>query len=842
MHAPRDAVLLGTNFENASTMDRPQMKVSLDYNFYIARHEVTCKDFAEYPDVLPQLSCEDDHVITGITYYDAVLLANARSKAENRDTVYSYVKVVRDKEGYCINLLGLRFNTDVEGYRLPTEAEWVYAFSILYNAERVSDDFTFYVKEWVNDWLGRLKDTTIYNYVGAPNGGALDEHVVKGGNFSAGTPVIDLYSRGDIYVVSASSRARYIGFRLALGKIPSAVWLDGSGEAVDNSNTILVTHSDIHSSTGSYRVKLVYRNNVTGNLVYMNSSNGKPSLEEINDTLSAFHPDISPDGQWVVFSTGMEGITGTSHVYAKKLGSNSLFIKLNVDNAAIPRFRITETGDTVVVYVSDAGDNTAEGDFLSRSTWQVPFSKGMFGTPVKLFDGAYHGGVSSDNQFAVTGAKLLRSRVGVDNLVWYDSAQACNVSLSQDGSKRTLFLDFGGKPGRDFAGSRYGVHEQILIADSTGKLIQMIPAPEGYSFDHTEWVDGHNLIVATLTNPSGNHEKIVLVNVADSSVTEFIGGDDLFHPCMWIEKGVNDLDVDESLDVDSAGLYLGSKILQEDVFWRYKMELLWKYRDSANVVIVGSSRANDGVRPRVMDSSRFVINLAQIPNSIYTTRDFVKNYVLPHVKHLKYLVVSLDIDFWWKMDNRIDNFFSETYREYPGFVYDENHDYWKDGYPKGLYELTSLAPGVENGDKKYLSEKGFTGQNCVDWGEDVPAIATDTTNTTDSLLLEKSMEALREMVALAQKKDVVVIGAIFPQSPAYMETGAYGRHGVRRSLASGIIERLENMESKNFVLLDEYKMGRHDYRSSMFENYDHLCFGGAKLFTSRLDSLISSLE
>jgi len=842
MPAPKDGVILGTDSEKAQPMDRPQMKVMLNYDFHIAQHEVTCQDFADYPDVLPNLSCEGNHVITGITYYDAVLLSNAKSKAEKRDTVYSYSKIIRDKEGYCINLTGLRFNPDVEGYRLPTEAEWVYAFSVHYDSKQINEDFTFFAKEWVNDWLGRFRDTTVTNYVGAPNGGSFDEHVVKGGNFSAGTPVIDLYSRGDIYVVSASSRAQYIGFRLAIGKIPSAVWLDNDGVAVHNSQSILLTQPEVRAATGSYQVKLVYRDNVSENLVYVDFNNGKPTLVEVDDSLNNFHPDISPDGQWVVFSTGMEGVTGESQVFATRFGSSSVSVKLNVENAAIPRFRVTAEGDTVVVYVSDSGDNSAEGNFLAQSTWQVPFSKGVFGTPEKLFDGAYHGGVRRDNQFAVTGARLLRSRVGDKHLVWYDSAQACNVSLSQDGSNRTLFLDFGGKPGREFAGTKYGVHEQILIADSTGKLIQMIPAPEGYSFDHTEWVKGAHLIVASLTNPSGNHEKVVLINTADSSITDFVGGDDLYHPCMWIENGLGNLDIDDSLDPDSAGLYLGSKFLQEDIFWRYKMELLWKYRDSADVAVVGSSRAVDGVRPRIMDSSGFVLNLAQIPNSIFTTRDFVKNYVLPHLNKLKYLVVSLDIDFWWKGDDEGDNFFIQSYKEYPGFVYDENHNYWRDGYPQGLYELTNLAPGVANGSSQYLKEYGFTGQSCVDWGEEPPAIATDTTNAQDSILLERSFEALQEMVEFARQKDVIVIGAIFPQSPAYKNTGAYGRHGVRRSLAAHMIARLKSFESSNFVLLDENKMGEHDYSSNMFENYDHLCFGGAKRFSNRLDSLIASLE
>ena len=92
------------------------------------------------------------------------------------------------------------------------------------------------------------------------------------------------------------------------------------------------------------------------------------------------------------------------------------------------------------------------------STWQVPFNNGQFGIPKKIFDGAFHGGVSADKQLAVTGSKLLRAKMatkssvvfnGVDS-IWYGGEQACNVSLANDGSNRTLFLDFGGATGAQF--------------------------------------------------------------------------------------------------------------------------------------------------------------------------------------------------------------------------------------------------------------------------------------------------------------------------------------------------------------------------------------------------------
>lgn len=850
-----EPVVLGTNQDNAWFMDKPEMSVYLDYSYQVARHEVTCKDFSDYLTLPQSISCKKDEVLTLISYYDAVRYANARSKAEKMDTVYSYSKEIFDQQGNCINLVGLQFNPEVEGFRLPTEAEWIRAFTKVYFSGPVLDNFSFFVKEWVNDWLGSLRDTSVTNYVGAIDGGSLDEHVVKGGDFSSGMPIVNLYSRGDIYKVSASSRNPYVGFRLAYGKIPGALWLDKSGASTDCSMSVLQTPQDIYGKLKSYRVKLAFRNNLTGNLVFVNFNDGKPRVIELQDSLEVYHPDISPDGNWVAFSTGSEGISGKSEIYVRRLSENGGgAFALKVESGAIPRFRITPEGDTVIVYVSDAGNNSSKKDFLAQSTWQVSFSNGSFGTAQKLFDGAYHGGISPDERLAVSGARLLRARkpaskskdiFGTSSLdtVWFNEEQACNASLSQDGSNRTLFLDFGSEVGHKFVGTDYGVHEQLLIADSTGKLIQTVPSPVGCSFDHTEWVGKTGLVVSTLANASGNHNKIALVDISDSSFMELVAGIDLFHPVLWIDEKTLDVKIDKALDLDSAGLYLSNSLLLEDILWRYKMELLWQNKDSADFVVVGSSRPLDGIRPRIMKTPERVVNLAQTPNSIFVSRDLILDYILPHFSKMKYLVVSLDIDFWWMKDNGEGNFFKERYKNYPGFVYDKNHGYWQEQYPQGLYELTLNAPELEGGRKKYTEESGFEGSTCNDWGdEENPVIASDTTSSSDSLALETSFKAFQEILKSAQKKDVVVIGVIFPQSPAYAKTGAYGCHGIRRSLAAKIIDRLKEMESENFVLMDENKMGQHDYRSSMAANYDHLCYGGARLLSARLDTLIASLE
>ena len=46
----------------------------------------------------------------------------------------------------------------------------------------------------------------------------------------------------------------------------------------------------------------------------------------------------------------------------------------------------------------------------------------------------------------------------------------------------------------------------------------------------------------------------------------------------------------------------------------------------------------------------------------------------------------------------------------------------------------------------------------------------------------------------------------------------------------------------NFILLDENKMGDHDYPDEMAQGTDHLNSKGAAKLTHRLDSLIQTLD
>ena len=931
-HLSGGTVTIGSNDKSFKASEKPAMKVELDYEFYMDIHEVTCSDYAkvaEKADLKTFGKCPNDSLpLVDVTYYDAILYANAKSKLGNYDTAYSYSNASFDNDGHCTNLEGLSFDPEAKAFRLPTEAEWVFAATRAWDTSKSwnSENSGFKLQpvcgmgidsagfcdmfgnamEWVNDWMGIFRDTTVTNYVGAPDGGNLAERIVKGGSYNFSAKDFSPYSRGDVYAVTSATRAEYVGFRLAFGNIPNALWMSDNGKIADNFLRPLVHAETIKKQTGSYSVRLVFRNDINGNIAYLDYQNDPPTIKEITQGIDAYHPEISPDGKWIAFCTGVEGLNRPSTIYVQSVDiSSANRVKLNVESAAIPRWKILDNGDTVIVYVSDAGNNKDETTFKSASTWQVPFMNKKFGTPQKLFDGAYHGGISEDNTLAVTGSRLLRARIAkqgstlsqnAEDVIWYDSAQACNVSLVQDGTKRTAFLDFAGAPGKKFVGKNYATHERILIADSIGKLIQTIKAPSGSTFDHTEWAtDGsRSLIIATLANTNGAHTKIALVNPSDSSVIGLVEGDELWHPSLWIKRkavkhsssssissssssapsvsssssssvpkissssssssipGISSSSseienassssigtISFELDPDSAGIYYVSYGPNRDADqWRYKMEFLWQYKDKANLIVLGSSRGYNGVNPLLFNESIFALNLAVSKNFMPGTDYFFNNYILPHMKNLKYIVLTVDNDLW----HTTESFFTSEYKSYPGYVYDANHNFWKDGVPEDLAELTYESLGNYKG-QTLRSTRGFYGVTSTSWGN--PKIETDSNWLASKRdIYYQNFEKLKDMIQKCHERNIILIGVITPRNPKYKDTGSFGSHGLLRSEAPALIQEIADLSETypNFILMDENKMGDHDYTEDMAFDMDHLNQLGAKHLTERLDSLLQTLE
>lgn len=873
VRASGKGTFLGTNEPTAKVDERPQTRVEFTYDYSISRHEVICADFnGVMKDVSGlQLECAQDSLpVSNVTFFDAVLYANALSRKMGLDSAYAYTAVELDAGKHCMDLKDFAFMPAAGGFRLPTEAEWVFAAEQAWNPDlgwnfvnsglaphkvctsgensQYLCDMAGNMLEWVNDVRALYNGDSLKNFVGGVFNSNSAAGIVKGGSFRKAPNEMHLYKRGDDYPIFYSSRADYVGFRLVYGAIPNAVYLSEGGSVSLTPIVALVNDAEIRNLTESYKVKLAFRNEETGNLVYISYASKEAKVVEIQDTIDVYHPEISPDGHRVAFCTAAEGEAGPSSVYVRDLddlGNN--LVKLDVPGgAAIPRWRVKPNGDTVIVYVTSPYNN--DGDqFLQESTWEVPFVNRKFGTPRKLFDGAYHGGVSDDDRLAVSGSPRLRAReetlnetsVVENHDIWYNREQACNVSLSKDGTKRTLFLDFGGSVGRSFVGTDYKVHEEILIVDSTGNMIQTVPTMAGYRFDHTEWAGGvlkdsaSNLIVASLTNVNEAHEFIVLVDLKDNSIHTLVQGGDLWHPSLWVRQE-NSSHPKPTLDKDSAGVYFkydaSNPLIFSSVELAIHMKEFWRYSDEVEAVALGSSMILDAVvEPSV--TSYFTLNMGVSLSDVNLAEYLLKNYILPYAPKLKVIVVELSPGLLFR------NFEENTgwlIEHSPGLQYDQNHL-----SNETKREIADFSLDQENPRDLFSQQYLKNTFLLPPGGWQVPNIAVDISNMSADLLnVQESLNAFRSIKQMADSCGIALVAAITPRNPAYKETEAFDIFGPKWDVAHELIQAVADM---GILIFDENKDGLHDYTEEMAANEYHVSYLGAAQFTERLDSLLKTL-
>jgi formylglycine-generating enzyme required for sulfatase activity len=104
--------------------ERPRHKVTLD-GFYIDATTVTQREYTQVTGTNPAVAFKGDNMpAVNVTWNDAVLFCNARSKRDGLEPVYSYTKINRTSDGGCKSLENITVDFGKNGYRLPTEAEW----------------------------------------------------------------------------------------------------------------------------------------------------------------------------------------------------------------------------------------------------------------------------------------------------------------------------------------------------------------------------------------------------------------------------------------------------------------------------------------------------------------------------------------------------------------------------------------------------------------------------------------------------------------------------------------------------------------------------------------------
>ncbi|MCF0223501.1 MAG: hypothetical protein HUK20_04465 [Fibrobacter sp.] len=220
--------------------------------------------------------------------------------------------------------------------------------------------------------------------------------------------------------------------------------------------------------------------------------------------------------------------------------------------------------------------------------------------------------------------------------------------------------------------------------------------------------------------------------------------------------------------------------------------------------------------------------------------NLAENYAMNHIKKLKTIVIALDFDLW----SIYDDYGELLYSSAPGYKYDADHNYWKGNTPENMLSYVQAAfPASEMAYASYLPQMGFVANGSLQWGE--PLIEMDSlwgANYTEKF--QKHFEQIVKLIDDAAEKNITVVGVVFPQNPAYANTGSFGRYGPQRSVVEKLMECLRTLEKENsnFFVLDENQMGNHDYKDEHALNTDHLSNEGAQQLSLRLDSLLKKIK
>ena len=288
-------------------------------------------------------------------------------------------------------------------------------------------------------------------------------------------------------------------------------------------------------------VKIVFKDDETGALNYIEMDRNLFRHEIIPTPEEPNHPQFSPDGSKIAFSSQYEGSPQpSSALYVIDLASAEHFIyKLDVASAAIPRWRILDNGDTAILFNDYTGSNKSF-QWNNSGTYVVTYSNNTFGTPQKIFNRSYNGGVSYDNTLAVTGSSKLLFHYATDNdttnIDMYNEEQVCNVSISRDSSKIVSFLETRGSMGMQFTQNRrYNWHQYIFYMDAMGSFLKAIKADDGYVFNGTEWLFLPGYQVSTVTSSNDLTESIVLIDYEMGSYYTIVyaPGKQIDYPDIW---------------------------------------------------------------------------------------------------------------------------------------------------------------------------------------------------------------------------------------------------------------------------------------------------------------------
>jgi hypothetical protein len=707
--------------------------------------------------------------------------------------------------------------------------------------------------EWVHDWKGPHPSDTVSEYAGPEAPADIPEVPLKGGAFSYGLSSLRPSSRMATYAAYRSSRAEYVGFRCVRGAF-HAVYGNASGQIL-SVPPVSLQASNLPTLLGATSAKLVFLNRVQGKgmLSWVDFGEASPMVRSLPDNDPVFHPVISPDGQWVAWSTVLEGSPQTGRIKTRRLAMSDTNV-LDLGEGAIPRWW-TSGSDTFLVRSSSAMDNTGNTWKDGATTAQAWSGGKLTGSVMNWSSGSYHDGRTGNLLY--TGYRRLRQKdivSGTERILFTypsngksvgDTSQVCNVSASPDASGRAMFLDFGYPSSSTVVGRSYGIHEIAFVSDSTGTVKRTYPAPSGErQWEHLEWSNHSRWAVSAAIDGTGAQKNLYALDLSTGSTVKIASGEDLWQPGLWVGGARYVPSSDLKIDPDSAGAYLQMidhstpSILGDEIFREFskKNGTYWGQRDSVEFAMVGSSRVGCGIICSEFHAGR-TFNWGMTASHLYGDIQIIRNYILPHSGKLKVVGLSF-MPGWFLEEDGIDIWRQES--NSVGYLYDQHHGFWADSVVTGFDKL--IADGYPMGAEQMAQNTGDWFIPSAGWGAFPPVLYLNDALEVAAPAKAMNMSLLRDLARDLKARGILLVLINFPQSPRYKETAYAETYGVMWANYRKLIDTIQALGSEfgNFHFYDAYRDGNHDYDSLDFLNESHLSERGARKLSHRLDSLIGS--
>jgi formylglycine-generating enzyme required for sulfatase activity len=910
IHAAKKTFIMGSRSALSQDNERPPHAVSFTYNYFMDRCEVTQGMYAAAMGANPSTAnatqgtfgIGDSFPVYYVSFYDAALFCNRRSRAEGYDTVYSYTAVCHGGQKCPYVLENLSIHYERMGFRLPTEAEWEYACRAGSTSDYFWGDsagsqaqkyawhvgnslntshpvgrttaspFGLYdmagnVSELVNDWLGPYGDSLAVNPIG-PAGLPLEqfeashERPVRGGCYALGTSFLRPSGRSEPYPMPAYAASPHIGFRTVLG----VFFADTAARAVSrphDSLGIRVTcaKSDLLSLTKTSRLKIVFvkEDNMRGRLCYLDFTEASPVVREIRDSLPAHGPVLSPDGRCVAYGSQRAGFSAPSQATVRTLDDAAAACARTPASGAayLPCWWVDTASphDTFLVWAEGAAMNNSSEWLSERTMMQRMSGLSFAGSPQVIDDkGSYHGGISRSGQFLATGyPNPFFYDVRLNHRIRYfvppysgrdDTAQVCNVSITPGMARpdEIMFLDYGySLKASTVVGKPYGFHSIIFICNSCVLC------------------DSHVRRWYEVPQGYGEWDCVKWSNHPDfaAAIARPSGSGSGATICLINLKDSSYLPVASGDGISDPYCWIDPNEVAEQPdpyrdFAHYDVPMRANYLSQLQItkkMKLFWNRRGD-VEVGILGSSGAYYGAdpsAMHSFSAINMAAFMGEHYLSVVLATKYLVphakklraVIIGLDAGFLNSNYYwEDPFLNGIYDSQGFKLDKQNDFWKSGVPQ---QVEAKIAGFGPASWAGFDTGGYTTDRPEGgWGS--PTVDKVDYPFSDTFV-QVNLRTFREASDTLAAHAIHVLMVQYPESPLYKNTASIGRYGPSRTTYYQITKWLDSLSAVNpfFHFYDANNGGDHDFADSEAYDQNHLNFRGAQKLGRRLDSLLNVL-